>query len=508
MDRRILELARRDTPLAVELLRAAIRVPADWVDRPAEEGGDPACGLSNHEGPRLELLRRRVLELGAVDGSGDVGFDAFGNLWWRVEDPDDGVAAADKVVILLDGHTDTVKALRERWHEAIGGGIDPYLGLVDPVRIDRTFLRRELGHLPADEQWEHLVWGRGSADQLGGVVCQVFATRILRELRAEGALRGAVVWSYATVAEEDNDGGGPMYVMRHALAGAGAERIPDLVVLTEGTGSAAHGALGIYRGQRGRMQIEVEVVGKSCHGSMPWEGRNPLEHGAAILVEARDRYERGEGFRSDPFLGAGSRTASFATLDTPSDCAVPERFTFRFDRRLTAAEDPDGALGDVERLEAVGRAREAGLQVSVRVPCYEQPTWRGYVPGNAQIYPGWVTPADHPTLAAAAEAYRRTVTPWVESAGGGAVHLRREPRIDRWVFSTDGVGVPLVRGQGTLEVPPQKRWVEAGALHHPAMFGIGPGFEENTHKIGECLDARELTPVIAFLARLPSLVRR
>ena len=39
------------------------------------------------------------------------------------------------------------------------------------------------------------------------------------------------------------------------------------------------------------------------------------------------------------------------------------------------------------------------------------------------------------------------------------------------------------------------------------MFGIGPGIEQNTHKIGECVDSRELAPVIAFLARFPSLFR-
>jgi hypothetical protein len=37
------------------------------------------------------------------------------------------------------------------------------------------------------------------------------------------------------------------------------------------------------------------------------------------------------------------------------------------------------------------------------------------------------------------------------------------------------------------------------------MFGIGIGVEQNTHKIGECADSREFDPVIATLARFPSL---
>ena len=179
-------------PLAVEILREAIRIPADYVDRARRTGGDPLCGLSNHEGPRLEYLRGKIVEIGAVDGPEDVGFDDFGNLVWTVEDPDDGVPPDEKTVIYFDGHTDTVQALRPRWHEAIGGGIDAYL------TVDRPDARGRPGASCAESSatcrpttsGSHLVWGRGSADQLGGVVCQIIATKILRELRAEGALRG------------------------------------------------------------------------------------------------------------------------------------------------------------------------------------------------------------------------------------------------------------------------------------------------------------------------------
>jgi len=47
------------------------------------------------------------------------------------------------------------------------------------------------------------------------------------------------------------------------------------------------------------------------------------------------------GFLDHPFLGHGTRTASWARLDTPSDCAVPERFVIRSDRRLTIGETPE-----------------------------------------------------------------------------------------------------------------------------------------------------------------------
>ncbi len=484
LDERTASLARRYRPLAIRILREAIRIPADHLD------SDPRCGLSGHEQPRLEYLRRTIVEIGAVDRHQDVAFDAFGNLVWSVEDRLDGIPAGEKAVIMLDGHTDTVNALRDRWHEAIGGGIDPYYGWIDGTKVDRAFLAHELGYLPPESEWEHLVWGRGSADQLAGVVCQIVATKILNELRKEGALRGVIVRAYGTISEEDNDGGGPMYLMREVFPAAAQEHIPDVVILTEATGCAKLGPLGIYRGQRGRMQIEVEVTGRSCHGSMPWEGLNPLEYGAAMIVEAAQRYRDGEGFAGDPFLGGGTRTASWATLATPSDCAVPERFTFRFDRRLTAGEIPEGALDDVRSLPSVAKAMADGLRIDVRAPLYTDPTWRGYRLNNPQIYPGWVTPETHPSIVAAVDAYTRVAA--------------RKPRVARWIFSTDGVGFPT----RTLEVPPAKRWIQDGDYRYPAMFGIGPGVEQNTHKIGENVDSREFDTVIAFLARFPSVFRK
>jgi acetylornithine deacetylase/succinyl-diaminopimelate desuccinylase-like protein len=57
----------------------------------------------------------------------------------------------------------------------------------------------------------------------------------------------------------------------------------------------------------------------------------------------------------------------------------------------------------------------------------------------------------------------------------------------------------------TIAVPARKAWVTSGAVKHPAMFGIGPGIEQNTHKVGECVDLRELQHAIAVLARFPSV---
>ena len=73
-----------------------------------------------------------IVEIGAVRRPEDVGFDAFGNLVWTVEDPADGIPATDKRVIYFDGHTDTVKALRPAWHEKTAAASTPTTGSSTP----------------------------------------------------------------------------------------------------------------------------------------------------------------------------------------------------------------------------------------------------------------------------------------------------------------------------------------------------------------------------------------
>ena len=75
LDARISELSEKYLPLAVEMLKEVIRIPADYVDKPLDQGGDPECGLSNHEGPRLEYLRNKIIEIGGVRSAEDIGFD-------------------------------------------------------------------------------------------------------------------------------------------------------------------------------------------------------------------------------------------------------------------------------------------------------------------------------------------------------------------------------------------------------------------------------------------------
>ncbi|MBU5557333.1 peptidase dimerization domain-containing protein, partial [Enterococcus sp. S157_ASV_20] len=63
---------------------------------------------------------------------------------------------------------------------------------------------------------------------------------------------------------------------------------PEFVVSTEPTDG------GIYRGQRGRMEIKVDVKGVSCHGSAPERGDNAIYKMADILQDVRALNNNGD----------------------------------------------------------------------------------------------------------------------------------------------------------------------------------------------------------------------
>ena len=135
---------------------------------------------------------------------------------------------------------------------------------------------------------------------------------------------------------------------------------------------------------------------------------------------------------------------------------------------------------------------------------YHGVTWRGYEPGNEQVYVGWSTRADHEAIQTAAAVYESVVAPNVVASPREDGGMRTEPRVDRRIFSTDDLSYPIPIDDTTIDVPATKQWVQSGQFEHLAMLGFGTGNEQKTHKIGEFVDKPQLRLAIAFLARFPS----
>ena len=291
---------------------------------------------------------------------------------------------------------------------------------------------------------EGKIWGRGTVDQKGGMACMISAASLVKELNLNDQFS---VYLTGTVMEEDCDGLCWQYLINE-------ERLrPELVIITEPTN------LNIYRGHRGRMEMHVDVKGKSCHGSAPERGDNAIYKIARIALEIEKLNER---LRSDPFLGKGTVTVTESVSSSPSLCAVPDGAGIHLDRRLTAGETKESAIAEVQ-----AAARTAGYpDAQVSVLTYAERAYTGKVYQTEKYFPTWVMEESSPYLRQAVEAYRATIG--------------REPVVDKWTFSTNGVAI--------------------AGMHGIPCFGLGPGNEVYAHAANEACPVEHLSAASAFYA--------
>ena len=366
--------------------------------------------LSGTEKERIALLAELCREAGFEE----VRTDGLGNLLARV--------GKGPKVLAIDAHIDTVDTGdRSQWKH------DPFSGLVEGG----------------------LVHGRGTSDQLGGAAAMVTAGRILKELGYAG---GWTVWFAFTVMEEDCDGLCWKYLIEE-------EKLrPDFYVSTEPT------SLRLYRGHRGRMEIEARFKGVSCHGSAPERGKSAayMAARAALAVEKLNTELQPD---DDGFLGKGTITVSKVDVHGPSLCAVPDQGMIYMDRRLTWGETLELAVDQVRK--ALAAAGVEGAEVSV--PLYERPSWKGTVYTQDLYFPTWKIPADHPLVLAGVET--------------GKALFGEPPVVDKWTFSTNGVAVC--------------------GRHRIPSIGFGPGDEVQAHAPNEITRVDDLEKASAFYAALP-----
>ncbi|MFZ2256519.1 MAG: YgeY family selenium metabolism-linked hydrolase [Clostridiaceae bacterium] len=346
-------------------------------------------------------------------GFNEVIIDPMGNIL--------GYMGTGETVIAYDAHIDCVGIGNiEDW------SFDPFEGKEDDVNI----------------------WGRGTSDQLGGIVSAVYGAKIMKDL---GMLTDEYkVLVTGSVQEEDCDGLCWQYIINE-------DKIrPEFVVSTEPTNG------NIYRGHRGRMEIRVDVYGVACHGSAPERGDNAIYKMADILQEVRALNDK---LANDDFLGKGTVTTSQIYFTSPSRCAVADSCAISLDRRLTNGETYLSALKEIEELPSV---KKYGAKVSMYT--YERPSWTGLVYPTDCYFPTWVREESDPEVVAMAESFRG---------------MYGEPKIDKWTFSTNGVAIMGREGIPTI--------------------GLGPGREEEAHAPNEKTWKDDLVKCAAIYAALPTI---
>ncbi len=403
-------------------------------------------GESAGEKGHVERIRQEMERL----GYDKVEIDPQGNIL--------GYMGSGETLIAFDSHIDTVGiGNRDNW------AFDPYEGYESETEIG----------------------GRGTSDQLGGMVSSVYGARIMRDL---GLLNDKYrVLVVGSVQEEDCDGLCWQYIIHED------DIRPEFVVSTEPTDG------GIYRGHRGRMEIRVDVKGVSCHGSAPERGDNAIYKMADILQDVRALNENDAEAATEikglvkmlspafnprwedaRFLGRGTITVSEIFFTSPSRCAVADSCSVSLDRRMTAGETWESCLEEIRALPAV---KKYGEDVVVSMYQYDRPSWTGCVYPIECYFPTWVLPADHPLTRAMEAAHHGLYGASRIGSKETQAERAKRPLTDKWTFSTNGVTI-----MGRNGIP---------------CIGFGPGAEAQAHAPNERTWKQDLVTCAAVYAALP-----
>ena len=230
---------------------------------------------------------------------------------------------------------------------------------------------------------------------------------------------------------------------------------PDYVLLGEPTD------LQVFRGQRGRMEMEITTTGKSAHGAHNRRGINAI-YKMNPIVRAIERLDR--SLPPVKPLGRGSITVSDIRSRGPSLCSVPDHCRIHIDRRLTVGETRESALAQLEEI-----VQGSGGEASVSIPEYAGTSWKGTEFSQEAYFPTWIMEEDHPLVQAGLETAR--------------IVLGKKTKSSFWSFSTNGVAT--------------------AGRHELATIGFAPGKEELAHSTREEIVLQDLFKAAEFYALFP-----
>jgi acetylornithine deacetylase/succinyl-diaminopimelate desuccinylase-like protein len=246
-----------------------------------------------------EMIAPRLRQLTGSTGV----IDAMGNLIWRLGGSRD---QANKGLLLM-GYAMTFPAasMKQPFSGAVVDGTE--FGLAAPCAL-----------------------GRGACEQKGALTAMIYAANVVA--RTQIALHAPLILAVSLAGETGRHDAAKFILENDAISARSA-------IVGLGTGNR------ICLGNKGRIDFEIVVRGKSAHSSMPEKGVNAVD-GFRRAMERLDRLPLGVGHHG---LGNATLTVTQVTSGPNLSHTIPDVCRAVLDRRLLPGEDPDVAFRDIQQ---------------------------------------------------------------------------------------------------------------------------------------------------------------
>jgi acetylornithine deacetylase/succinyl-diaminopimelate desuccinylase-like protein len=194
------------------------------------------------------------------------------------------------------------------------------------------------------------MYGRGAAVSKSDIATYAWA---LRALIASGAALGGAVELHVTYDEETGGEIGPLWLLDQGISK------PDCAI-------GAGFSYAVVDSHNGCLHLEVELRGRSAHAAKPWTGVDALEAAQAVLGELY-AWRRGLAGRISKVPGIGAPQLTVGLIEGGINTnVVPDRVTFRLDRRMVPEERPEVVEAELREVIAEAAAAFPEARCAVR----------------------------------------------------------------------------------------------------------------------------------------------
>ncbi len=194
------------------------------------------------------------------------------------------------------------------------------------------------------------MYGRGAAVSKSDIATYAYALLALDH--AGTALRGTAEL-HVTYDEETGGEIGPRWLLEQGITR------PDLAI-------GAGFSYAVVNAHNGCLHLEVEVTGRSAHAAKPWTGIDALA-GATRILSALYAWREGLAARRSAIEGIGAPQLTIGLIAGGINTnVVPDRVTFRLDRRIVPEERPEAVEAELRALVEAAAAETPGLTVTIR----------------------------------------------------------------------------------------------------------------------------------------------
>nr|WP_094840536.1 M20/M25/M40 family metallo-hydrolase [Bordetella genomosp. 11] len=216
------------------------------------------------------------------------------------------------------------------------------------------------GDIEHDAQHGPVMYGRGVAVSKSDFATYTWALLALREAQRQGAAMHGAVELHFTFDEEAGGEIGPRWLLDQGLSS------PDYAV-SAGFGYAVTSA------HNGCLHVEVSVQGRQAHAAMPETGLDALEAATQVL-QALYAFRAELAGRRSGTPGIGAPTLNVGLIHGGINTnVVPDRVTFRVDRRMIPEEAGHDAEAELRGIVEAAIARRPGCAATVRRIMLAQP---------------------------------------------------------------------------------------------------------------------------------------